>query len=100
MNQQQENNELFAQREVFNLLELAYTFSNKQKLTYLRLGRKQWQLKRDGRSEYFYHWTPQLKEGKDWFYQRGKVIYTMSGVEKLKIILKHKLKIYINGNDF
>lgn len=89
----------FTQKEALNLLDIPFSFSNRQRLTYLRLGRKQYQLKRDGRSEYCYKWKPQLKEGSDWFYLRGKVYYTIYGVEKLKNIFQNNQKIYIREND-
>ena len=89
---------LFTQQEVLRLLGIEYSFTNRQKLTYLRLGRKQWQLKRDGRSEYSYNWLPQLEQDTDWFYQRGKVYYTETGFEKIKDIFQNNKKIYIRGN--
>jgi hypothetical protein len=100
MKQMKNNSNLLTQQEALNVLGLAYTYSNRQKLTYLRLGRKQFQLKRDGRSEYCYSWKPQIIENLDWFYQRSKVYYTLSGIEKLKDIFQNNKKIYIRENDF
>jgi len=100
MKQINSNSDLFTQQEALNVLGLSYNYSNRQRLTYLRLGRKQYQLKRDGRSEYCYKWVPQIQEGSEWFYQRGKVYYTISGIEKLKNIFQNKKKIFIRGNDF
>jgi hypothetical protein len=94
------NSILFTQQEALNILGLVYSYSNRQKLTYLRLGRKQFQLKSDRRNLYCYNWKPQLIENKDWIYQRSKVYYTLPGVEKLKDIFQNKKKIYIRRNDF
>lgn len=91
--------ETYTQREAMKMVGLPYNFTNRQKLCYLRLGRTQCQLKRDGRSEYFYQWKPQLIENLDWFYQRGKVFYTAMGINNLQNICKNKQMIYTRGND-
>jgi hypothetical protein len=95
MNNKKNTDELFTQQEVLQLLGLECNFSNRQKLTYLRLGRKQKLHNRNGRTEFIYNWKPQLILETDWCYQRGKVFYSETGIEKLKDILKNKKKIYI-----
>jgi hypothetical protein len=88
----------FTQKEALKLLGMDYNFTNRQRLTYLRLGRNQKQLKKDGKSEFTYCWIPQLNENTDWIYMRGKVLYTEAGIEKLQDIFHNKKKIYIRGN--
>ena len=88
----------FSQKAALRVLDLPYTYHNRQRLTYIRLGRKQVQISNGDRKEYSYRYIPLLTENTDWLYINGKVYYTNVGIEKLRDIFVNKRKIYVREN--